>query len=72
MTGHWERVAAGIRAHLFITCPACGVVGDYIEWDAAELDGATEVVADCPECDHPMTAYLDALVQHPTATEATA
>lgn len=59
----WEAVQTGLRAHLWITCPSCGDDSDYIEFDADDLRGATQVTADCPDCGQQITAYLDALVQ---------
>lgn len=60
----WTRVRLGLTASLFITCPNCGDEAvDPIEFDADELAGAVEISADCPECEHVMTAYLEAIVQ---------
>lgn len=65
----WEPLRSGLRAHLWIECPGCGDNCDYLEFDSSELSGLTEVTADCPDCGHRITAYLDAMVQHVAAAK---
>lgn len=60
----WDSLRTGLRAQLWIRCPSCGIEGDFIEFDASEMARSVEAQADCEDCGHRMTAYLDALVQH--------
>lgn len=58
-----DVLKTGLRAILWIKCPACGET-EEVEFDNDDLDGLAHVTADCEDCGHEMLVNLEAFVQH--------